>query len=146
MILENKPTNEVKPLRILLADDQSKVRSALKLLLEQHPAMNVVAEAADSETLLTRAKETRPDLTLLDWELPGQAAVDLLPALRATCPTLYVIALSSRPEASQAALADGVDSFVSKGEPPERLLAAIDKCAVFQKSHIVRRQTADGRP
>ncbi len=129
-------------MRILLADDQSKVRSALRLLLEQHPALSVVAEAADAEALLAQAKKTHPDLALLDWELPGQAALDLLPVLRASCPGLYVIALSSRPEAGQAALADGADSFVSKGEPPERLLAAIDQ-VIFQMSR--RAPQAGGR-
>jgi DNA-binding NarL/FixJ family response regulator len=67
---------------------------------------------------------------LLDWELPGlQAANSLLPALRALCPRLSVIALSGKPEARRAALAAGADGFVSKGDPPERLMAAVSGCA-----------------
>jgi DNA-binding NarL/FixJ family response regulator len=127
-------------MRILVADDQPKVRSALRLLLEQEPGLSVVGEAAETESLLAQAEATCPDLVLLDWELPSLQATDpstpptgseagsghrLLSALRALCPHLLVIALSGRPEARQAALAAGADAFVSKGDPPERLLTTL---------------------
>lgn len=115
-------------MRILLADDQPKVRFALRVLLERQPGLKVVGEAVDAENLLVRAEATHPDLVLLGWELPGLAAVDSLSALRKICPELFVIALSGRPEARRAALAAGADAFVSKTDPPERLLAAIKDC------------------
>jgi len=116
-------------MRVLLADDQPKVRSALRLLLEQDPDMNVVGEATKAEELLAQVGATHPDLLLLDWELPGlQPADPLLPVLRALCPHLSVIALSGRPEVYRAALAAGADAFVSKGDPPERLLSAVNDC------------------
>jgi DNA-binding NarL/FixJ family response regulator len=115
-------------MRVLLADDQTKVRSALRLLLEQEPEMSVVGEAADAEDLLAQAEATQPDLVLLDWELPSLRTDDWLPTLRTLCPHLKVIALSGRPEARQAALDAGAEAFVSKGDPPERLLAAMDDC------------------
>jgi len=112
--------------RILLADDQHKVRSALRLLLEQETGLQVVGEAVDAEGLLAGTTATCPDLVLLDWELPGLTD-GTLSVLRTTHPELYVIALSGRPEAHRAALAAGADAFVSKANPPERLLAAIEK-------------------
>ena len=115
-------------MRILLADDQPKVRLALRALLEQQPGLKVVGEAVNADDLLTQTEESCPDLVLLDWELPGPAAVDLLSDLRSACPDLVVIALSGRVTAGRAALAAGADAFVSKGDPPERLLAAIDCC------------------
>jgi DNA-binding NarL/FixJ family response regulator len=117
--------NEVRRMRVLLADDQTKVRSALRLLLEQEPGLSVVGEAAEAEDLLAQVEVTQPDLVLLDWELPGLRTDDRLSALRALCPQLKVIALSGQPEARRAALSAGADAFVSKGEPPERLLAAL---------------------
>jgi CheY-like chemotaxis protein len=69
-----------------------------------------------------------PDLVLLGWELPGLDTLDSMNSLRDVCPGLSVIALSGRPEARQAALAAGADHFVSKADPPERLLFAIDDC------------------
>jgi len=64
-------------------------------------------------------------LVLIDWDLPGMAELDLLAALHRICPGLRVIALSSRPEVEQEALAAGAWAFVSKAGPPEPLLAAI---------------------
>ena len=113
-------------MRILLADDQPRVRFALRVLLEQQPGFEVVGKAADAQDLLVQVQATYPDLVLLGWELPGLAATDSLSALRGICPHLVVIALSGRPEARRAAMAAGADAFVSKADPPERLLAAID--------------------
>jgi len=112
-------------MRILLSDDQPKVRFALRVLLERQPGVEIVGEAIAADDLLAQARTIRPDLVLLGWELPGLSATRSLSALRRACPDLYVIALSGRPEARRAALAAGADAFVSKGDPPERLLAAI---------------------
>jgi DNA-binding NarL/FixJ family response regulator len=112
-------------MRVLLADDQAKVRSALRLLLEQQPDVNVLGEAVDAQGLLDWVSAVCPDVVLLDWELPGLQDGDALSVLRARCPHLKVIALSGWPEARRAALAAGADGFVSKGDLPERLLAAV---------------------
>jgi DNA-binding NarL/FixJ family response regulator len=119
-------------MRVFLADDQPKVRSALRLLLEQERGLCVVGEVAEAEDLLAQLKATRPDLMLLDWELPGLALANsvgrgkhLLTVLHVFYPNLRVIALSGRLEARQAALAAGTDAFVSKGDPPERLLTTL---------------------
>lgn len=119
---------EVMMMRILLADDQPRVRFALRVLLERRPGFEVAGEAVNAEALLAQMETTCPDLVLLGWELPGLAMVGSLSALRRIYPNLYVIALSGRPEARRAALAAGADAFVSKGDPPERLLAAINDC------------------
>jgi DNA-binding NarL/FixJ family response regulator len=115
-------------MRVLLADDQAKVRSALRLLLEHQPGVNILGEAVDTTGLLDWVNAVCPGLVLLDWELPGLPASVLLPLLHARCPDLRVIALSSRPESRQAALDAGTDAFVSKGDPPESLVRAIEAC------------------
>jgi DNA-binding NarL/FixJ family response regulator len=112
-------------MRILLADDQPKVRLGLRLLLEQEEWGSVVGEAADAESLLAQVEAAQPDLVLLDWSLQSSERLALLPALRGRCPGLAVVALSGQPEAEQDALDAGADAFVSKADPPERLLAAI---------------------
>ncbi|HUS69269.1 MAG TPA: response regulator transcription factor [Anaerolineae bacterium] len=116
-------------MRILLADGRPKVRFALRALLTRQTAPHVVQEASDAQDLLTQAEASCPDLILLDWELPGLGPSDLIPALRRTCPKAAVIALSCGVSARREALAAGVDAFVSKGDPPERLLSTIDGCA-----------------
>lgn len=115
-------------MRILLADPQAKVRFALRVLLERRPDLEVVGEAACAEELLSLASASCPDLVLMDWSVADDMAEGLMVALRSECPSVEVIVLSGRPEAREAALSAGADSFVSKGNPPEHLLTAIVSC------------------
>ncbi len=112
-------------MRILLADEQTRVRSALQILLCQEPDVSIVGEASEGKELLAQLRAIRPDLVLLDWGLPDLAAIGSLPGLQTVCPNLMVIVLSGRPEARLEALAAGADEFVSKIDPPARLLLAI---------------------
>ena len=115
-------------MRILIADTQPKVRFALQVLLQRQPDLNVVGEAVDAESLLENVEVECPDVILLGWELPGMDMDCLVPSLRERCPGIVVIALSGRLEAHRAAKKLGVDAFVSKASPPDRLLAAITRC------------------
>jgi DNA-binding NarL/FixJ family response regulator len=108
--------------RILVADYDARVRSALHALLKQEPGQISVRESADIGGLAARVKEFKPDLVFLDWELPGRPAAALLFALHRPDYHPKVIVLSTRPEAEGEALAAGADAFVCKGDPPERLL------------------------
>jgi DNA-binding NarL/FixJ family response regulator len=116
-------------MRILVADDQAKVRSAIRLLLEQDEDIKVLGEAVDATGLLDWVSVVCPDLVLLDWELPGLDTGELLDSIRGNCGRVKVVALSGRPEARREAIAAGVDEFVSKGDPPERLLDTLRRCA-----------------
>lgn len=115
-------------MRILIADTQPKVRFALQVLLQRQPDLKVVGEAIDAESLLEEVETECPDVVLLGWELPGMDMDRLIPSLRESCPGIVVIALSGRLEAHRAADKLGVDAFVSKSSPPDRLLAAITSC------------------
>lgn len=112
-------------MRILLADGQEKVRFALRVLLEHQAGLEVVGEATHESELLAMSAETLPDLVLLAWDLPGLETERSIDSVRACCPGAAVIALSGQPEAQAEAMAAGVEGFVSKGDPPEQLLAAI---------------------
>ena len=118
-------------MRILIADDQDRVRFALRVLLMQQPGLQVVGEASDGEALLAQARAIAADLILVDWELPRLAEAGGLPALRRSLPDLQVVVLSSRPGVRQAALAVGGDAFVSMSDPPERLLTVIQRCGAM---------------
>jgi DNA-binding NarL/FixJ family response regulator len=115
-----------KIVSVLIADSRAHARSAMRLLLAQEPDVVVVGEAADVDTAVSVVAACRPDVVLLDWELPGQNGDSAVDDLRAASPESFVIALSGLPEARQEALAAGIDSFVSKGDPPEKLLAAVE--------------------
>ncbi len=120
-------------MRILIADDQVRVRQALRVLLAQQPGLRVIGEAADGAELLAQVGVKAADLALVDWELPGLAKAGGLPALRCLCPTLRVVVLSGRTGVRSAAQSAGVDAFVSKGDPPESLLTAIGRCGAMVK-------------
>jgi DNA-binding NarL/FixJ family response regulator len=112
-------------MRILLADDQAKVRFALRVLLERQADIVVVGEASNARELVDQVAATHPDALLLDWELPGLAAKRAIAALVKTFPGLTVIALSGRSEARREAEMAGANAFVSKTDPPECLLAVM---------------------
>jgi DNA-binding NarL/FixJ family response regulator len=114
-------------MRVILADDDRNVRSALRLLLEKELEFEVAGEAADGQDLLVEAESAEPDLVLFDWELPGLKTAEMVAELRACCPRAILISLSGRLEARQAALGAGVDAFVSKGDPPERVLDILQR-------------------
>jgi DNA-binding NarL/FixJ family response regulator len=113
-------------MRVIVADDQPEVCSALKLLLEEKPNVKVIFEAKTSYELLWRVKSECPDLVLLDWELPGTKPKDLISVLQSICPNLSIIVLSSTPQTRKIALEAGATGFVCKSEPPEQLLTALE--------------------
>ena len=106
-------------IRVFLADSQPEVSSAMRLLL-QDLNMQVVGNAADWPTALSEAFGTKPDMLVVDWDLiPHHTS---LRELRATCPAAVVIVLISHMDArKQAALSAGADSFISKGDTPDRV-------------------------
>jgi DNA-binding NarL/FixJ family response regulator len=111
--------------RIILADERHKVRFALRALLQQQVDMEVVGEAANARDLIVLLHDECPDIVLVDCELPGMELHDLVSTLQRACSQTIIIALSGRVGARHKAQKAGVDAFVSKGDPPERLLSAI---------------------
>jgi DNA-binding NarL/FixJ family response regulator len=125
-------------MRVLLADDNPKVRFALTTMLQRRPEIVVVGEANDAATLLARIADDQPDLLLMDWQLPGLEEAGSIPALRRDFPDLMIVILSGRPEMAHKALSLGADDFVSKIDPPESLLGAIAACvARLEENRLV---------
>ncbi len=116
-------------MRVLLADNEIQVRSALRLFLEQEPEIQVAAEVADGASLQSYPEIERVDLVLVDWELPDLQNTRLS-AWRALHPKIKIIALSGDPEVRSVALASGLDGFIDKGDPPEAVQAAVQSVSV----------------
>jgi DNA-binding NarL/FixJ family response regulator len=119
----------ISTVKILLADDDPKVLSALRLLFQNEPRVSVVGESTSAPDLVETIGRVDADLVLLDWDLPLLLHDDLVRQLSTVRPTLRVIALSGRTEARLEALNAGVDAFVCKGDPPDVLLAAVREIA-----------------
>jgi DNA-binding NarL/FixJ family response regulator len=122
---EEAAVSDNNGMSILIADDQCQVRRALRAYLQLRLGGATIAEAEDMEQALRVTPALRPDVVLLDWELPAQGGAPAMTGLRSLHPTGLIVALSSRPEARQDALAAGADAFVSKGEPADRLIACM---------------------
>jgi DNA-binding NarL/FixJ family response regulator len=117
--------NETRPPSVVVADSRAAVRSALRLVVTDAVGMQVVGEVADVADLWSRLETTQPQVLLLDWAMVAAQAETLFPALHAAWPGLHIIALSWRLENESAVLSAGADAFVSKTDPPERLMAAL---------------------
>lgn len=114
-------------IRVFLADSQPEVRSAIRLLL-QDINMQVVGNAADWPTTISKAFQTKPDMLVIDWDLIPQDTS--LRELRATCPAAVVIVLISHLDPrKQAALSAGADSFISKSDTPDRIADRLQTAA-----------------
>src|SRR5947209_3504477 len=112
-------------MRVILADEQASVRSALRLLLTHELQMQVVGEATDVQGAQALIEVACPDLLLVAWKLfDGQPAATLL-ALRSLCPHLLVVALSGQEEERRSALAAGMDGFVNEADAATRVMAVL---------------------
>lgn len=82
-------------IRIMLVDDHTMVREALRVVLEQDGGMQVVAEAGDGETALRMADELAPDVVIMDVAMPGLSGIETTRRLLADHPEIKVLALST---------------------------------------------------
>ncbi|MFI7222953.1 DNA-binding response regulator [Nonomuraea angiospora] len=114
-------------IRVLLAEDLHLIRGALASLLGLEPDIEVVAEAADGDAVLPAALAHRPDVAVLDVQMPGIDGIEAAAALRDRVPGCRVLVLTQlgRPEVLRRALAAGVQGFMLKDAPPADLAAAV---------------------
>jgi DNA-binding NarL/FixJ family response regulator len=121
----------MQKIRILLVDHQTLVRAGLRILLEAEPDMQVVGEAPNSPVALAQARETIPDVVLLEIGLPGISGLKVIEQLRHQCPLTRVLVLSVYADAAsvRSALAAGSSAYVTKHAAPADLLTAIRSVA-----------------
>lgn len=114
-------------IRVLLADDEHLIRSALAALLALEDDLTVVAEAAGGDEALAMARAHRPDVAVLDLQMPGLDGVTVAASLRTAAPGCAVMIVTShgRPGALKQALSAGVRGFVPKTVSAQRLAEVI---------------------
>lgn len=94
--------------------------------MSTHPAVEALSEAADGCEAVVLAETWSPDAVLMDIRMPGIDGLQATRMIKARWPNIKVIILSLYGDYEAQALAAGADAFVSKGEPPVRLLQALD--------------------
>jgi DNA-binding NarL/FixJ family response regulator len=113
--------------RILIADDHGIVRGGLKLLLDRQPDMEVVAEAADGVEALETALSVRPDVCVLDVQMPRMTGLQAAREIRAHAPGIGVLILSMHDDQRYVfeALKAGAQGYVLKREADQDLVTAV---------------------
>ncbi|MFK4865036.1 response regulator [Streptomyces sp. CSMPJR101] len=116
-----------KHIRVLLAEDQGMMRGALALLLGMEPDIEVVAQVAAGDAIVDAAQTHRPDVALLDIELPGRSGLDAAAELREQVPDCRVLILTTfaRPGYLRRAMEAGAAGFLVKDGPVEELAVAV---------------------
>ena len=118
--------------RIIIVDDHDAIRRGVRQLLETKPYYQVVGEAADGRSGLELARETRPDIAILDYSIPELNGLDLSHALKREFPRIEILlyTMHDREEIIMNVLRAGVRGFVLKSDTEKHLIAALDALSI----------------
>jgi two-component system, NarL family, response regulator DesR len=122
-------------IRVLLAEDQAMVRGALAALLALEGDIEIVAEVGRGDEVATVALATKPDVALLDIEMPGSDGITAAAALHAKLPSCRVLILTTfgRPGYLRKAMESGVVGFLLKDAPSAQLAMAIRRAMAGER-------------
>ena len=115
-------------LRILIADDHELIRRAVRTLLEEEPGWKVVAEASDGQEAFEKAKETKPEVVVLDIGMPRLSGLEAARRLKRILPQVKVLMLTVH-ESERLALEvlnAGARGYVTKSDTAKELVTAIE--------------------
>jgi two-component system response regulator NreC len=126
-----EPIAEASTIRVLLADDHALMLRTLRLLLDQEEGIEVVAEATDLASVLSRVAEHRPRAVALDLGITDGSTTEAIRQLRERAPQtqIVIVTMEENPVFAQRALAAGAIGFVSKDLADEELPEAIRRAA-----------------
>jgi DNA-binding NarL/FixJ family response regulator len=126
-------------IRLLVVDDEARVRQGLRMRLALEPDLEIVGEAADGETALHLALGLRPDVVVIDLLMPGIDGLEAIRLLRQATPASSILAFSIRDGMAvrRETAAAGAAAFVAKQDGPEHLLAVIRDIAAHQRRHEI---------
>jgi len=120
--------------RIIIVDDHDAIRRGVRQLVETKPYYQVAGEAKDGRSALELAKQTRPDIAIIDYSVPELNGLDLSHALRRELPRIEILlyTMHDREEIVMEVLRAGVRGFVLKSDTEEHLLAALDALSIHR--------------
>lgn len=118
-------------IRVLIADDHPLARRGLRDIFEDEADVTIGGEAENGQEVLKAVREGRWDVLVLDLSMPGLSGLDLLKQLKSEKPGLPVLVVTMHPEKQYAvrALRAGASGYLTKGSPPEEIIAAVRKLA-----------------
>jgi len=116
-----------RPIRVMLVDDHAVVRKGLRALLDREPSIEVAGEAEDGQQALRVADRCRPDVILMDLEMPGVSGIEATRRLTEAHPSSKIVVLTSHASEQDVfpALKAGALGYLLKHSAPEDVLQAI---------------------
>jgi DNA-binding NarL/FixJ family response regulator len=116
-----------RTIRILIADDHGVVREGLRAVLGPEPDMEIVGEAATGNEVLERAAELRPDVILMDIQMPGMNGIEATRRILEATPEVGVVVLTMFEDDDSvfSAMRAGARGYVLKGAPPSQILKVL---------------------
>jgi two-component system response regulator NreC len=116
---------------IVLADDHTVMRSALRMLLDAEPDFEVVAEAGDAETAIRYVRGHKPAVLILDLNMPGRSSLEAVPDIQEASPAteIVVLTMQNEPAFARRALQAGVRGYVLKEAADSELVQAVRSAA-----------------
>jgi two-component system, NarL family, response regulator NreC len=123
---------EIETTTIVLADDHTVVRNALRLLLDAEPGFEVVAEAGDAEAAVRYVRGHKPTVLILDLNMPGRSSLEAVPEIRTASPgtEIVVLTMQNEPVYARRALQAGVRGYVLKEAADAELVQAVRSAAL----------------
>jgi DNA-binding NarL/FixJ family response regulator len=130
--------------RVLLVDDHPVVRAGIRNLLEQASDIEVVGEASNGEDALLTIEELKPDIVLLDMEMPGMSGNEVAHKLMEHGSTVRILALSAHDDKQyiQELLANGASGYLIKEEVPEAIIEAVRGVSRGERGWVSRQVAA----
>jgi two-component system response regulator NreC len=119
------PEGPQQGITIVIADDHQVVRSGLRLLLQGQSDMHVVGEVGDVDAAGRMVQARRPDVLVLDLNMPGTPSLEAIPSLVAGGTRVVVLTMQDDPAFARQALQAGASAFVLKEAASEELVTAI---------------------
>jgi two-component system response regulator NreC len=116
------------PIRLVIADDHAVVRAGLRMVLDAEPDLEVVAEAGEVDTARRMVGAHRPDVLVLDLNMPGPPSLAAIPDLAQQC-AVVVLTMQSDPAFARRALQDGARGYVLKESADAELVGAVRAAA-----------------
>ena len=131
-------------IRVLLADDHPIIRSGIRLLLEHAPDITVVGETDRGNDVVKLVERLKPDVLLLDMEMPGQSGVDVAQELQQIGAAVRVLVLSAYDDDEYIAslLATGAAGYLTKEEALNTIVDAVRGVARGEEGWFSRRAAA----
>jgi two-component system response regulator NreC len=129
--MDASAASAARPIRIVLADDHAVVRRGLELLLDAEPGFEVVASVGDVEAALRTTRGHKPDVLVLDLNMPGGSSLDAIPRIRSASPQtqIAVLTMQDEPAFARQALGAGALAYVLKEAADDELVTAVRRAA-----------------